>query len=765
MGVLGWSIVIIPVIFVIWISFHSSKFVRSVADYLAVGRVAGRYVLAVGDLQMMLGLITLVAMVEEQYQCGLALTYWGALGAPLAMFMSLTGFCTYRYRETKSLSVGQFFEMRYSRNFRIVAAVLRTISEMMANAIGPAVAARFFIYFLGFPHVIKLGGVDIPTFSLVVTVVLALAMLIIWTGGRVALLVSDCLQGLISYPIFVIITVYILTRLSFINDIGPILADRVAGQSYINPFDVNELRDFNLFALAVSMIGMFFSRAGWIGGDASMAAKTPHEQKMAGIFGSWRNGFSWMMCMFLGVVLIAVMSHGKFAPLAHEVRTELSDRVLGEVVDDSKLRGEIVQKIAALPVAKHETGVDQPFSRDNNMDTPYLQTVKRELEHTDNGNLVFQKFRTLYFQMMMPVALKEMFPEFLMGLFCLLALMLMLTTDDSRIFNSTAIIVQDIIMPFRKKPFSEKEHFLYLRFCALSVAIFFGVVSIFLSQLDYINMFLTIITAVWLGGGGAVVFFGLYSRFGTTWGAYAALVFGSGSSVAGILIQRNWADYVYPAISALGWVELSDKVLRTISSPFNPYIVWVMDPVKCPINSREMYFMSIMAGIFSYVAVSLLTYKEPFNLDRMLHRGIYRVDDGSQIQGKSLWSWSNFYEKIITITPEYSKMDKCIAYLVFLHSFGYSFLLCFCGSLVWNFFSPLPQQYWIWYFFINLVVVAGIIGVISTVWFFIGGWIDMRKLFRDLKARMSDPLDDGWVEGHVSRSDQKLVDQVEKSKH
>ena len=42
---------------------------------------------------------------------------------------------------------------------------------------------------------------------------------------------------------------------------------------------------------------------------------------------------------------------------------------------------------------------------------------------------------------------------------------------------------------------------------------------------------------------------------------------------------------------------------------------------------------------------------------------------------------------------------------------------------------------------------------ISTVWFGVGGFLDLFRLFRDLEARIDDPLDNGSVEGHVSLAD------------
>ena len=99
-------------------------------------------------MESALSVMALVSYIEVHYRTGFSIGFWSSLTTPIALVLSLTGFCTYRLRETKAMSMGQFVEMRYSRKLRIFAAALRSLSEMLANMIMPAIAARFFIYFL-----------------------------------------------------------------------------------------------------------------------------------------------------------------------------------------------------------------------------------------------------------------------------------------------------------------------------------------------------------------------------------------------------------------------------------------------------------------------------------------------------------------------------------------------------------------------------------------------------------------------------------------
>lgn len=746
---IDWCITIIPMAALIWMAFYSRRYARGVVDYLAAGRIAGRYVISVGDLTAGLSVITLVAGCEQNYQTGFAVGFWGAITAPVGVFIALTGYCMYRWRETRCLSMGQFLEMRYgSKFFRVFCATLRTIAEMVTNAIGPAIATNFFIYYLGLPHKIMICGVNLPCYAIIVALCLILALMFILPGGRISLLITDCVQGLLCYPVFVVIVGYIILNFSWTYDIAPVMWNRVPGQSFMNPYDVSELRDFNIFALIVSLCGSILNRAGWIGNDTSGAAKTPHEQKMAGVLGSWRNGFSWMMILLLAIVVIVFMTSphfvgkNRFDTNSTEIRQELSAKVLEEAIpNDEALRAKIIAKVKEVPSRVTQEYIDSPNSQQKNLDTPYFDTVRQELGDTPEGRYQFQKFRSLYQQMMMPTVVAKIFPVGMLGLFCLLMVMLLISTDDSRIFNASSTLMQDVILPMFKGHLPQAKHLLYLRLMTIGVAVFFLIVSLFFAQLDYINMFTTIMCSLWLGGAGPIMVFGLYSRFGNLTGAWCAIIFGSGTSLAGLILQRTWALTVYPFLEKMGWVEGLNNFLVTVSSPFNPWIEWSMDPVKFPINSFEIYFISMILSVGGYVIGSYLTYK-PYDLDKLLHRGKYA--DGPE-PVKEKWTLRNIFSKIIGITPEYTRGDRIIAYSVFFYSVVYSVGIIFFGIVIWNAIWPWPHSWWTVKFFITTLLIPGIVGVISTIWFMIGGSIDAIQLFRDLKKRVEDPNDNGQI--------------------
>ena len=764
MSVWDWLIVIIPTLFVLGMGWYSRRYLRDVTTFLSAGRVCGRYVISVGDVASGLSVIGLMRYAEVHYKTGFATAFWTSLLLPVGVVLGLFGYVTYRFRETKSQSIGQFLEMRYSRKFRIFAAGLRSISEMLANMIMPALAARFFIYFLDLPHKFTLLGIEFSTFHFLMFFCLVMAISIICMGGAMSIIITDTVQGFLCYPMLVFFTIFILVKFPWNTEMLPVMVDRAPGESFIDPTDIKRLKDFNLFSLLLlPFVTQLLQRASWIGaGSSSTAARSPHEQKMATLLGTWRQALGLIFYVLVAVTVLVMLNHVNHSKEAHKIRLELTGKVAAEVVADKDIRDHVVASLQKLPVQKQVIGVDKPLSDADNIDTRYLNVAKAELiaKDVDTGMPVYQKFRTLYYQLMLPVTLRNMLPTGMLGLFCLMMVLLMISTDDSRIFSATITVSQDVILPLRKKAFTPRGHMWMVRWVAIGVGIFFFLGSSFMSQLDYISLFVTLMCTMWLGGCGPVLIFGLYSRFGTTAGAWTSLLSGMFMALSGMFVQRNWAGIVYPWLRDHGMLDGVKNALATLSKPFVPYIDWtnvVQD--RCPINSYEWYFITMMTTLVLYIVVSFATLKEPFNLDRMLHRGKYSLDGERQI--KSAWTFRNVFNKLIGITPEYTTGDKVIAWSYFVYSFIYRFGLTFIMVVVWNALTPWTINHWSWYFLITTLVVPGAMAAVTAVWFGIGGIKDLIQMFRDLESRTINVLDDGRVEGNMSLADKAQLEAID----
>jgi len=763
MSILDWSIVGLFTVFILWMGIYSMRYVRGITDFLACGRVCGRYVISVADVANGLAIITMIGAVEAGYKSGFVYGFWGSFALPLSLFLSLTGFVTYRFRQTKAMSFGQFVEMRYSRGLRIFASTLRSISEMLANMILPALAGRFFIYFLDLPNTYNLFGFQISTFMTVMLICLGLAISMILMGGSVTLVITDTIQGLVAYPVLAILVFFVLWKFSWGSEVLPVLTDRARGESFLNPYDVDSLRDFNIFYTFVALFSMVLNRGVGLGaGGGTSAAKSAHEQKMAGVLGTWRGGFMTIFYTMLVLMVIVFMNHKNFSSEATTCRKNLSTRITKELVTDEKIQRKVLKKIAAIPAHSHTIGKDKPLSLKDNLDTPYLNAIAEVAKTNPEANIrgKVPEFNTLFHQLMLPAIMRELLPPGLMGLFCMLVILMIISTDDSRIYSASLTLSQDLVLPLLKKPPTQKQHINIIRLVTIAVGVFFFCGSLFMSQLEYVTLFVMIMYGIWCAGAGIMVLGGLYTRIGTAAGAWAALLSGSGFMTIGIIIQRNWANVVHPWLESMNWAVPVGNVLQWISSPLNPYVVWKMNPYKCPVNAVELSFISMLLSIVFYCIVSLLTYRRPFNLDRMLHRGKYNTDGEIEVE-KSVWTWKNIFSKTIGITNEYTRGDKIIAWSVFIYSFGLGFVL-FLIIVAWNCFDSWPLKWWGNYYLIRTLAIPFVIAIVTTVWFFIGGMIDLRRLFRDLKNRQIDADDNGVVTGHISLSDRKKFEVIDK---
>ena len=737
---IDWLILLVPLCAVVLIALYTQRYVKGVADFLVGGRVAGRYVLTVASAEAGMGLITIVAWFEAHYKSGFAYGFWAGFTPIIMIIVTLTGFAIYRYRETRAMTMAQFFEIRYSKAFRVYAGGLSAFAGIFNYGIFPAVGARFLIYYLDLPTSLSWGGWSIPTLAVMMFCFLTFAVVLVTLGGQLTVMTSDAVQGLLSYPMYVAVFFAVIYLFSY-EQMETALLDRPPGKSMMNPFDTYALRDFNVFFVLVGIVGAIYNRLSWQGSQGyNAAAINAHEQKMAGVLSAWRGGFDMMAISFITIAAFTYMHHSDFSSQAATVTHTLTTKTL-EMDFPHVLENGSAQNLTAEEAQAHVDALD---GRDK------------------------QVFATTITQMTVPVAVRTYLPVGITGAFCAIMVFLLISTDTTYLHSWSSIVVQDLIVPFRKNPLKPRTQMWMIRTVIILVALYAFIFSLFFTQITYILMFFALTGAVYLGGAGACILGGLYWKRGTTAGAWSAMIVGSSIAVVAFTLQNSWANYVYPWIERRpAFMSWSDQMLRTVSD-WLPGIAWEMQADRFPINGQEVYFFTMLAAIAAYVGVSLLTCREPFNLDRMLHRGKYRaVDDqrapgeAGEVTSRRIRNPADVFRLLVGIDDQYTRGDRILAWSVFGWTlFGLSLWLL---KVVWNLIDRWPDTWWVyWWWYWNMSI-GILIGVVTTIWFTWGTTTDLFAMFKRLKAKDRDRQDDGRVIGHVNADEVEQVRKIEAS--
>ncbi|MDR1283423.1 MAG: sodium:solute symporter [Opitutaceae bacterium] len=482
-----WLIVAAALLALAGIAVWTRRYTRSVSGFLAGNRGAGRYLLTLSEGMTAFGVASLIANFEKFYQAGFAAFWWGMMLAPVGMIVAMSGWVAYRYRETRALTMAQFFEMRYSKNFRVFSGIMCQVSGILNYGVFPGIVANFFIYFCGLPETVAIAGFQCRTLMLVMAVFLGLALALVFFGGMIAVMVTDFFQAQFVNIVFFILMIAIFRRIGW-GDTVEALSAAAPGESMLDPFDQQKIGDFNFWFFAIFAFKLFYNCLGWQGSQGyNAAARTPHEAKMARVLAEWRNGVTYLMLMILPIGAWVVMHHAGFAGIQTTVTTTVG--AIGE---------------------------------------PQIAR-----------------------QMTVPVTLVALLPAGIVGLLAASMAMAAISTDDSCLHSWGAIFVQDVILPFRKNkpPLSPRAHIRLLRLSIVFVAVFAFCWSAWFPLRDYLFMYFLLTGTIYLGGSGAAIVGGFYWRRGATAGAWTAMIAGCAVAVIGISLQAAWPRI--PALVAL----------------------------------------------------------------------------------------------------------------------------------------------------------------------------------------------------------------------
>ena len=452
---------------------------RSVADFLSAGRTAGRYVVCVAQGIAGLGAITVVANFEMNFEAGFAMAWWGFSMGIFILIMTVSGWVVYRFRETRALTMAQFFEMRYSRNFRVFTGIIAFISGLINFGIFPAVGARFFIYFIGLPQQFQFIGITFSTFAVTMIILLTISIYFVFAGGQIAVILTDFIQGTFVNIVFIAIVIYFMKIVTYDN-VFAALQTAPIDASKLNPFHTSNATDFNFWFFLIGLFGIFYSALSWQGTQGyNSSAKSAHEAKMGGVLSGWRGIPQNLMLLMIPIMAFTIMNTADFAA-------------------------------AAATVTQNLDGVDTDALRS---------------------------------QLRVPLVLTQFLPVGMMGAFAAVMLGAFITTHDSYLHSWGSIFIQDVFLPLRRKPLNQKQHLRILRISILAVALFIFFFSLLFQQTQYIMMFFAITGAIFAGGSGAVIIGGLYWKRGTAAGAWAAMITGAAVSVTGIILHQLYENF------------------------------------------------------------------------------------------------------------------------------------------------------------------------------------------------------------------------------
>ena len=472
---IDWGIVLAVLAFVVGAVALSKPLMRSVSDFLAAGRTGGRYLISLSQGTASLGAITIVGMFEMNYIAGFCMRWWEMIMAVVVVGISVSGWVLYRFRQTRALTMAQFFEVRYSRNFRVFAGALAFASGIINFGIFPAVSARFFIYFCGLPRTIDILGLEVSTFALVMIVILWIPLYFIFSGGQIAVMITDFVQGILVNGVFILIVVVLMLQVDWAQ-IFQAVSQAPSDASLVNPFRTSSTKDYNFWYFFIGMIGVIYGKLSWQGTQAyNASAKSAHEAKMGDVLANWRGVPQWgLFLVFVPIVAYTFWHHADFAGAAATVR-------------------------------------------------PVLDGLGSE---------------ALRSQLTVPMALTKLLPVGLMGAFAAVMLAAAIGCNDTYLHSWGSIFVQDVLMPIRQRRFAPAEHIRVLKLAILGVAAFSFVFSLLFQQSQYIFLFFAITGAIFAGGSGAVIIGGLYWKRGTTAAAWSAMIVGALLSVGGIVVHQ-----------------------------------------------------------------------------------------------------------------------------------------------------------------------------------------------------------------------------------
>jgi solute:Na+ symporter, SSS family len=223
--ILDWSIVVVYLTATLAAGLYGRKYVSGLSDFLVAGRGLGTFIGIATLAATEIGTITFMYYAELGYKTGFASFINGLVAGAVMIFIGRTGFLVKKMRALGLMTVPEIFEVKYSRNLRILTGVLVATGGILNMGVFLKVEGMFLTIISGLP---------MEYLKVTMTAILVLELIYTVLGGMVSIVITDFIQFVALSLGTVLVTLYSISVAGWGN--MRVAVERQMGAGGFDPF-------------------------------------------------------------------------------------------------------------------------------------------------------------------------------------------------------------------------------------------------------------------------------------------------------------------------------------------------------------------------------------------------------------------------------------------------------------------------------------------------------------------------------------------------
>ncbi len=485
------------------------RYVCRVEDYLVAGREVDLHLGIASLAATEFGIITCMYTAQAGYTQGFSGAVPGLCQALAMALIGLTGFCIKPLRQAGALTLPEMFEKRFGKTVRWLSGLVIVLGGLLNMGVFLQIGGKFLC---------SVAGFDLSHLATLMTVLLLLVVIYTVLGGMLSVLVTDFLQFVFMSAGLLVVSVLVLREVGWDNLVDTVrrhhgeggfqpLANPSLGWAFVtNQFVANAAAALTWQAVIVRVLSARDSRT-------SQRIYT-------------RTSF-FFVCRFLlpGIWGIAALATLGWQPLRHLSAGE-----------QAALPAAVAEKIAASPVGQPLVGLAVQES------AALAPEVQAKL--ADASLLALPEF------------LGGLLPAGLLGLLIAAMLAADMSTNSSYLLSWGSVIYNDLLAPFRRRPWPDKRAILWNRCIVALIGLYLLFFGLFYRIEGNVWSYLLLTGSIYLSSMSVLLIACCYWRRANNWGAMGGILGGAAVPVIHLTLEKlpstaAWAAEVGKDVAGL----------------------------------------------------------------------------------------------------------------------------------------------------------------------------------------------------------------------